>query len=112
MNCMTCRGACCEEMHLPDSGERDDSSRWFALHGYTDLRPGYLVLNVRCVALDPRGLCSIYEKRPDVCKRFVAGSYPCLEVVRRRRAPEEYALIRETGDPERVHDGQALPLRH
>ena len=110
---MTCRGACCEEMQIPDHGDRDDASRWFALHGNDQTKAGYVIFETRCAALDTRGLCTIYETRPQVCRLFKTGRLDCLEVVRRRRSHAEYDLIRENGDPQEIHGDRRKPLhRH
>lgn len=33
----------------------------------------------QCAFLRPDQLCSIYETRPEVCRRFTAGSPQCIE---------------------------------
>ena len=91
-----------------------DTNRWVLLHGISQpvgdfTREGGILLNVkvslncRCTALTAEGACSIYEARPELCRTYPAGGPACLDVVRARRTAEEYAAIREEGDPERIH---------
>ena len=49
------------------------------------------------------GTCSIYESRPQVCRDMPVGGDACLNYVRHRRTPAEYALIRDTDDPQTIH---------
>ena len=104
MKCDVCAGACCEEFIMPDNGSRDDASRWFALHGSSKVLAGYLVFECRCTRLSVDGRCSIYDTRPDICRRYMRGGIDCVETVQRRRIPEEYAEIREEGDPPAIHE--------
>ncbi len=105
MNCETCAGACCEEFSLPGVDVRPpgpDERRWLELHG---TRTGADVrFECRCTALTADGRCSIYSSRPMVCVTFEAGGKDCLDTVKRRRTPEQYAAIRGAGDPERIHE--------
>lgn len=100
MNCDICVGACCEafavkesDLRLPDA----DTLHWFGLHGVK--RDGWITLECRCTKLSPRGRCTIYDDRPQVCRDFRPGGPECLEFVRARRLPAEYAEIRHAGDP-------------
>lgn len=94
-NCRACGGACCEEFALPLGDALDDASRWFALHGTRVSSPSGPALRFacRCTKLTPRGSCSIYETRPEVCRTYEAGGPECLEVLSRRRSPEQRARI-------------------
>lgn len=97
VNCRACAGACCESLHLtPAPGELGAWLRTFAAR---ELASGQVEVEVRCSRLTPAGACSVYEERPGICRAFPAGGPQCLEVVRRRRTPEQYAAIREEGDP-------------
>lgn len=98
MNCAACRGACCETIIVPLSGD-DDTNRWAGLHG-VHVNGSRVALNCRCSALTAEGACSIYEKRPELCRSYLAGGQACLETVRALRTEAEYASIREEGDPE------------
>jgi len=95
-NCLECRGACCEEFEIPHDPDApaDDVSRWFALHGRPVARGPfkYLRFECSCTKLE-NGLCSIYSTRPQACADFVAGGATCVEIVRRRRSPEQVARI-------------------
>jgi len=41
----------------------------------------------RCAFLDDRNLCRIYGTRPDVCRRFEAGSNQCQQARQREKIP-------------------------
>jgi Fe-S-cluster containining protein len=100
MDCLACKGACCEDfslrrqdMDLPSP----DVERWLTLHAIPS--PAHLRFECRCLQLTLDGRCAIYQDRPDVCRVFAPGGEDCLETVRRRRTPEAYAQIRQAGDP-------------
>ena len=96
MKCDVCRGACCESLHL--AAGSDAHGEW--LRAFAPRALGSQVeLEVRCAQLTPTGRCGIYEARPAVCRSYIAGGAACLDVVRRRRTPEEYAAIRNDDDP-------------
>lgn len=115
MKCSVCRGACCESVVIPlapmrKACDRDDI-RWLLLHGrkVESAEQGGtgghgLELEARCTKLDADGRCGIYDERPMVCRLFPAGGPDCLDTVRRRRSPEEYAQIRDADDPPRIHE--------
>lgn len=104
MKCAECKGACCESILALASDARmfsDDRRRWLELHA---TRAGdRLEFECRCTALTAAGRCSIYSTRPMMCVTYEAGGAACLETVRRRRTPEDYARIRDASDPERIH---------
>ena len=82
-DCSQCRGACCEELELPDLND-EDANWWLILHGKRI--KGGTRLEVRCGALSGRsGKCIIYADRPQVCVNFERGGPECRDVVRRRR---------------------------
>lgn len=76
--CSNCAACCCrlEVMLITDTGvpdrfiqENEDGSQVMAR-----LDDGW------CAALDRNTLmCSIYEKRPWICREFAMGSYECRE---------------------------------
>ena len=100
MNCLTCRGACCETIVIPLS-DHADTNRWVTLHGVAVGEK--VALDCRCSALTGGGECSIYDDRPELCRTYLAGGKECLETVRARRTPVQYAEIRGAEDPERIH---------
>lgn len=100
MNCLECRGACCEHITL-QIPQDPDAARWLSFHGTEAL--GGVVLDTPCKKLTKKGLCSIYDTRPQVCHDFMAGSKACYDAVRFRRTRAQYAKIRETGDPDEIH---------
>lgn len=116
MNCEACRGACCEEMVLPqrqlEAAMTDaDSLRWLELRGTRvayELIPGVDVAGAgvrfecRCTELTEAGRCAIYDDRPLACAIFPPGGRACLDVVRRRRTAADYELIRDEEDPEEL----------
>lgn len=93
MNCLVCRGACCEVSIDPtiDPGmlTRFIERRWIRLRTVTG----------RCSKLSSEGRCTIHLTRPLICRVYQAGSAACLDVVHTRRCAEEYRLIRDTRDP-------------
>lgn len=40
-----------------------------------------------CCFLDDSSRCTIYDRRPDVCREFAAGDHPCQDARRRRGLP-------------------------
>lgn len=100
MDCAACRGACCETFSLKVSEFAhfdNDQLRWLSLHGAW--RGGWFEFERACTKLTPEGRCSIYEDRPLVCRLFAPGSKWCLEAVRSRRTPQQYASIAGPSDP-------------
>ena len=110
MNCLKCHGGCCESFSLPlasalpndrSDEELQDINTWVILHA--DVIDDLLVFECRCKMLSPTdGTCRIYDERPDVCRRYEAGSPACLETVKRRRSPADYERIRGDGDPKEL----------
>lgn len=84
----------------------EDAFRWVLLHGRTHTDGEIRVeFACRCTALSEKGLCTIYEDRPTVCREMIRGGAECLDYVRARRTPADYARIREAGDPQTIHKG-------
>lgn len=91
--CTRC-GACCTSAsarHVPVTGrdwERlgdraDELTDWTESHAFMRMREG------RCIALalEPgRAYCTIYERRPDICRELERGG-PACEVERSRKLP-------------------------
>ena len=108
MNCLACGGACCETMAIPVSDIKAPSEDAFAWISHHAERSGNcLRFECRCLELTRDGRCGIYEDRPRVCRDYEPGNDDCLDAIRRRRTPEEYATrIREEGDPWSVHPAE------
>jgi Fe-S-cluster containining protein len=105
MDCLECRGACCEDFHLTIRvPEGPDAQRWLELHAvHIDSRkpgPPQLRFDCRCTALTTDGRCGIYLDRPVQCRLFQPGSPDCLDTVRRRRTRQDYRRIRGEHDPD------------
>jgi Fe-S-cluster containining protein len=98
VNCLECRGACCEQLVLPLP--KDHTGREFFLaRGFSTGTA--VILSCRCPQLTiDAGTCSIYERRPLICSEYKAGGAACLDAVRLRRSPANFQRIREAGDPE------------
>lgn len=113
MDCLTCRGACCETFTIPSrdvSPPGGDERRWLELHATANRGPfgvRELTFACRCTALTGEGWCGIYESRPRVCRDYVPGGPDCLAQVRARRTPEQYARIRGAMDPLTIHGATA-----
>jgi Fe-S-cluster containining protein len=60
-----------------------DARVWMELHAVQRLDE--LEFECRCTELTYHGRCGIYPSRPQVCRDFVVGSQPCLDIVRERR---------------------------
>lgn len=104
MNCMVCRGACCEtfSMEVRMLPFMRDAQNWLEAHAFKIDRTTEiprLHFDCRCTKLTNDGLCSIWEDRPMVCELFIAGSKQCLGAVKDRRTSKEYQFIRGEDDP-------------
>jgi Fe-S-cluster containining protein len=80
--CTSC-GHCCHLVVELVTGVDDVPSEWVVEHA------GVRCMEQRgdgaCVALDPvTKLCTIYERRPQVCRDFARGSGLCRQIVERR----------------------------
>lgn len=108
MNCLQCRGACCEDLVFPVKGLAKPTFDLLRLRGQvvrlTEDMEGVAIPSV-CHHLSDAGRCRIYHDRPGVCRMYRAGGQACIETLRRRRTPEDYILIRGPNDPLRVHEG-------
>ena len=108
VKCQECRGACCEVFEMPLTDLRppnNDAFQWIMLHGQTLRTPRLsLQFECRCTALSESGSCTIYDERPHVCRSMPIGGDECLGYVRDRRTPSQYALIRDTDDPQIIHN--------
>lgn len=104
MNCAICRGACCESVTLGFDMDALplDTRRWVLLH-VEGVNGQQMTFPSPCKELTAEGRCGIYDDRPTLCQVFAVGGPECLTTVKVRRTPTEYALIRDAGDPERLH---------
>ena len=106
MDCLVCRGACCETFWLKIDdvpAPTADVGRWVLLHGHP--RPDAAEFDCRCLELTAEGLCRIYGGRPAVCRDARPGAADCLEAVKARRTAAQYQRIREAEDPETLEAG-------
>lgn len=75
--CATCQASCCrlEVMLITDTGVPDKYIEFDEWGGMSMIRldDGW------CAALDRSTMrCSIYDKRPWICREFEMGGYECL----------------------------------
>jgi len=74
--CVNCPALCCHDLAIPIDRPRlrediDDLKwklRYDTVHVAIRHRRWYLVVNGRCIYLDKHNLCTIYERRPDICR--------------------------------------------
>ncbi len=76
-DCLAC-GACCKVFAVVEVTKKDR----IPLHLVMDTELAYKTMRVKrdsfeCVCLGEGNICSIYENRPAVCRRFEVGSYLC-----------------------------------
>ena len=79
VTCANCEASCCrlEVMLITDTGVPDnfiETDKWGG-ESMARLDDGW------CSALDRNTmLCTIYEKRPQICRDLVMGEYECLSI--------------------------------
>ena len=74
--CVNCGAKCCKyfalEIDEPDCKDEFDDVRWYLCHEKTwvfiDDGKWYLYLKNKCKYLDKNNLCTIYDKRPRICR--------------------------------------------
>lgn len=79
--CLRCAAKCCGYFALPIDEPEDrkdfDDIRWYLLHEavsvFVEDGDWYIQIDSRCSALTAEGLCSIYEDRPRICRKYKAG---------------------------------------
>jgi uncharacterized protein len=92
VSCATCRAACCRLEVMLMGG--DDVPAELTLQ---DPWGGWVMRRLEdgwCAALDRETMrCSIYERRPDICREYAVGESECLEERSRilERQPAEHA---------------------
>ena len=77
VNCFECGGECCKKLAFnidaPKTKSDFEDIKWFLFHEntivYIDNEGDWLVqVPARCTKLDKNGRCTIYEKRPPICR--------------------------------------------
>ena len=106
MKCASCDGKCCRyfcfEIDEPDSCEEFEDLRWYLLHEgvtiHVDEGDWYISLMNPCSALGPNNLCTIYEDRPLICRKysmencdFTGGDYEYDALFEKPEDIEDYA---------------------
>jgi Fe-S-cluster containining protein len=93
--CDICKGACCEIFSVNFNGVAEDTLRWIRFHGIDmgEVPSGMVAFNCRCSKLNNHGKCSIYDSRPEICRKFPVGSPACLKAVHERRSIHTAAKI-------------------
>ena len=102
MKCEECRGACCESFiaNIQIIPFLIDAQHWLEFHGTpVKLLHHQNEYECRCRKLTSEGKCSIWQRRPLVCRLFTVGSPECLDTVKKRRTSEDYQRIRDEKDP-------------
>jgi len=81
MSCFVCGGCCCKGVRLNLGLIKDaDARRWLEYHG--ELQGEMFVLDVPCRMLED-GECTVYDQRPEACRRFEVGSTACRNAIER-----------------------------
>jgi len=83
--CQLCQGACCEGFYMQVSDT--EHGRWLSYHG--KMINGMLYIPAKCKYLNKKGLCDIYETRPEPCRRYEAGGAACRQTISHRRRNHE-----------------------
>lgn len=93
--CRLCRGACCETLVLPVVLEEApvDIRQSMLMRG-ARRELGGVRIDSRCRFLSRKGLCSIHESRPDVCRKFEVGSPACRAAIIANRRIADQILAR------------------
>jgi len=74
--CADCPGKCCHKLLVPFNKPRTQSDidyyRWHLQYDTVSIairsHRWYMVVEGRCIYLDERDLCTVYEDRPDTCR--------------------------------------------
>ena len=75
--CLDCGAKCCRYFALqidePDSDKEYEKVRWYLAHENTwvfvDEGKWYLLVNNKCRYLGQDLLCTVYDRRPDICRK-------------------------------------------
>jgi len=101
VNCIRCAGACCEEITIEINASNEfpkAMAEWLTARGVA-AGPNLYAVPSRCPQLTLDGLCGCHDTKPLVCAMMTVGGQECLDALRRRRTPEQYAVIRDEDDP-------------
>lgn len=83
-SCEKCRGGCCRKFRVEVTGNDDVSWNMIYVRANT-----YWMRKQKdrmtCVALARNGKCTIYDKRPQVCKDFSIGESRCVIIQKERK---------------------------
>ncbi len=103
VDCEKCRDKCCEEIavHIATPSSADDfrNIRWFLYHPGVSIEVDkngcwWTKFDSACSKLDKHGKCTIYPKRPPVCKNLMVencdANNPPKEEFRSVRAYERW----------------------
>ncbi len=79
--CEHCAAACCRYIALPidkPKSRRDyDDIRWYLMHEgvtvFVEEGDWYVQFQARCTSLGADNLCTIYETRPAICRKYEPG---------------------------------------
>jgi len=82
ISCENCNAACCRYIELDVKGLTNDRRKWLAFHNifYDDVSQK-LIIPLKCLYLK-NNKCLIYDKRPNVCRKFKVGSDLCIRARR------------------------------
>lgn len=75
--CRTCPALCCHTLATCIEKPKDEGDidfyKWHLFYDTVSLavrsHRWYLVVKGRCIYLDKNNLCTIYDRRPDICRR-------------------------------------------
>ncbi len=76
--CPQCAGLCCRYVALPietpETKDDYDDVRWYLAHEgfsvFVEDDEWYVNIASRCKYLNANNMCSIYEKRPKICRKY------------------------------------------
>lgn len=76
--CRRCRGLCCRYLAMPlddpDTPGDFDDIRWYLAHEkvevFVEEGDWYIQFNTRCKRLDSKNRCTMYERRPRICRGY------------------------------------------
>lgn len=83
--CQGCNSECCKylsiEINTPEDEEDFEDIKWYAAHKnvsvYVDEdNEWHVEFKTSCDYLDKDGLCSIYNKRPNICREYSQDECP------------------------------------
>lgn len=82
--CEACRGACCERFVL-NAAASPSMREFLGVRFRETAQPWVFEVDARCPKLSPMGACSIYERRPSVCRDYPVASPACIAAIESRR---------------------------